>query len=169
MPSWISAVMPLAVLIPTVAVQFYFKWFPDVADQKRHVRIVFVALGNLLSFGLPLTFLIRFATSNAPVTPATVIEVVIDAMCLTFSGVLVLIGLFAGKLIRRMIDSLMFQSRVLRSNVDNTERILKIVEEYREALVCIGKDLRLSPATRTEIDRILAGASTEAKPPRPRD
>jgi hypothetical protein len=38
MPTWIMSAINIVVAICAIAVQFYFRWVPDIEVQKRHIK-----------------------------------------------------------------------------------------------------------------------------------
>ncbi len=69
MSNWIGEVaVPILIGVATLVAQFYFKWGPDVKEQKRQLRRGTWWLYNILFAGSQLFALCVIATKKGPVT-----------------------------------------------------------------------------------------------------
>lgn len=78
MSAWIPVVVNVIVFGGGIALQFYFKWVPDVEQQKQHARRVRKWLSTVLWWTLDCGNLVLFswdlylaAHHKGPVTPAS--------------------------------------------------------------------------------------------------
>jgi hypothetical protein len=138
MPSWvISITVPLVILFVNIAAQFYFRWVPNIEDQKRHLKTIGSRFMDVISFVAVAYWLYGLTRRGEPVTPWFVVEVSLAATCLCFVVVM--------NVVLRLVD--------LTS--DHVRRLISLAWMYREALVRIGKDPALSAETVRELEVIL--------------
>ena len=157
MPNWItSVVVPVGILVLTLAAQFYFKWVPNIEDQKRHARAAAGLAADFLCVGGSATWLYALAQRNGPVTPAFVVEVSLSTACVCFVIVIIVIDKFlSGKHVKSIIEAFNQQLSVLKVNADHTGRIIGIAEKHDAALRCIAEDTQLSAETNKKLERIM--------------
>ncbi len=162
MPVWLPTVAAaLLICLVGVALQFYFKWVPEVSDQKRHVKRFLLAAYWALIVAVQAFSLYIDSKSKAPVTPSFVVWVAISAAGLAFAVVLIviqlLLGMYAGSkdpfsalagLLQGMLDESFLQMEIDRSQS-------KIMYSLFNAVTAIIKDKHLSPETVSAVEKAL--------------
>jgi hypothetical protein len=169
MPTWITAVtVPLVIALANLFALFYFKWVPNVDEQKRHIkRAAWLAL-DVLTLAIQVASLWFLATHvHGPVTPMTTVAIALSAGCFFFCVIVTIIRRWLLRLIERLIDG----NENLLDNSDrilnNADRHLTITERQGDALRTIADDPVLSIETARAV-RALLGSREDASSPTPK-
>ena len=92
--------MPIFILTANLAAQFYFKWVPDINDQKRHLRTGGWWALDIVSVGSLFGILYNLAGTEGPVTHGFVVAVAVTASLCVLSIVVIGIRRSASRLLR---------------------------------------------------------------------
>ncbi len=140
MLTWLLSFLGIIVALISLAAQFYFRWVPDVEEQKRHVKRAFGWCLDFSVFSLLVLNFVLEASRKGPVTPFFVVEVAVNVGIATLYLVL------------------FFYRRWSLEKVDTP--LLDITGEILNCLEIIAKDQNLSEQTVGKLRRKLYG-----KPP----
>ena len=157
MPNWMTAVVvPVAIVLLNLAAQFYFKWVPDVEDQKRHLTRAFWWAADILSFVWMGYWLYAYAHSKQAVTPVFVVVVSFTTASLAFCAIMIFFrrSILNG-LLRQHFDHF---GRLLDhedKNMEIRDLHLKATKQHRDALCTLSNDPNLSPETAQALRAIL--------------
>lgn len=76
MPIWVTVLIAFTTLTANIAIQFYFRFVPDVERQKDHLKSIWTGtkalaswLSNILWFGIGVWALYEASQHKGPVTP----------------------------------------------------------------------------------------------------
>lgn len=172
MPTWITGVLvPLTILCATLTANFYFKWVPDVEEQKRHLRAMGGWLIDILALVSSCFWLYGFTQRKAAVTPGFVVEVSLAAVCLCSVVLLVLAErILSSKTCRKIFEVLTGHLSVTTQSVDALGTLAMIAERHTQALARIAEDSRLSRATQDALQEILQlETATTTNPKQPEE
>jgi len=166
MSTWVAAVVtPCVLALVNLVALFYFKWVPNVEDQKRHVKHVgaWVLDGLNLSSGAgALYFLMK---SKHPVTPVFVVGVALVAGLEVLSLVLFAFRRWIlGGLFRAYLDGLGLVAEMTDRHTDAFDRLqrsadrhIAITERLFEAFCVLADDPNLSPETTKALRTLMDG------------
>lgn len=164
MPTWVTGILvPFIIASVTIAAQFYFKWVPNVEEQKRHVRMATSWLADILLVLASIWWLWRFTKHQGPVTPGFVVEVSLAGENLGFVVILVAANRFiSGKTFRRFMDGIRGHLGLTERNIDHTGRLIEIAKVHSDALLILANDLQLSPNAAKALQEILGPYATSS-------
>jgi len=150
---WLPVLIAIFTVSAGIAAQFYFKWVPDVEEQKRHLRSGFWWTVDVIGIGGRLGSLIAL-----DLLPGSASRV--DAAVAGLAG-----GFFALMailvLLRRVIFAQMAGSARAASEVRGD--LIPFFMDFTEALAVIAEDPNLSTGTKEALSAVLFGAE-EARP-----
>jgi hypothetical protein len=135
MSDWVRYLgVPLLICAVTLVAQIYFKWVPQVEDQKRHLRRAGLSLWHVI-FGASQIFAFSaLALSKRPVQGVEVVcAALIAGLGATYISLLVLKRLVL-PVIGRHLDTASAVIRALEMLADEAE----LSEETREGLKKLG-------------------------------
>jgi len=76
MSSWMTAIaVPLTILTANIGVQIYFKWVPDIEDQKRQFKRVASWVFDILTVAVQVVSFYLLALDKGPITGGFVVKV----------------------------------------------------------------------------------------------
>ena len=141
MPVWLAILIPIFTVSAGVATQFYFKWVPDIAEQKRHVNRAGDYLFKGLMLGIQVWGVYFFVVSSTAVTKTFV----------------VIIAAFIGGIVFS-IGSLIFTffiNRMFASFVQLAAQQMTLLQIHGEVFRMLAADKGLPDETVRNVEAIL--------------
>ena len=157
--TWLTAIGTLIALAALIT-QFYFKWVPNVEDQKRHVKLTAMWVMDILTVGVQVVAIYLLAQFKGPVTPDLVVRVSIGACCLVLCGALITIRRLVLGYMRESLHDL---GRLSGTNGHGAidfgwmQQHVAVTQKIIDALDFLAKDPNLSAETVQAIRTILNG------------
>lgn len=149
MSNWVSTLLvPLAIALGNVAVQFYFKLVPDRLDILQHLTTVGWWALDIFSVGIQSHALYRLANQSGPVTSHFVVEACVLTCCELGTVVLIIFRRFTATVLGRS------SSHVGRI-VDTMGWHLNAIQNHEDALLRLADDPALSADTAEDIRAIV--------------
>ena len=166
MPAWVPAVaVPFVIAFTSLAAQFYFKWVPDVEEQKRHLRQARTWAADILGLALQAASLYALLQGKGPVTRGFVVGAALTVSC---SFVCVLLIVFRRWFLEGFMERFLHNFERLMDqtgqHISVTGRHIEVTEQHKRALQLIATDPNLSRETVRELRAILLPPGDPASP-----
>jgi uncharacterized membrane protein HdeD (DUF308 family) len=153
MPIWVPTAISIFFGLASIFTMFYFKWVPDIEDQKRHMKGVGWWLFDLMTLGGQIVSIYMLAQRKGPVTPVFVVGAALIVgglvLCIILFGFRrwVLFGFFRKLLddVRKLIEIEKQQQEQIGRFLGLVERIEGSVWEHGKVLAILANEPNLSP------------------------
>jgi hypothetical protein len=158
MPSWaITILVSFGTLAVNIGIQFYFKFVPNVEDQRRHLKTTFFVLVDVIVLSVQGYMLYGMAQLKGPVDHRSIVDVSLATGALFMN--------FALVLFRRWVP---WQYRVFQKYMELHGEHVHITREIVDVLKILAKDSNLSDDTMQAIRPLVYGPErknlTEGEP-----
>ncbi len=175
MPIWVTAIIiPAVIALANIATLFFFKWVPEVENQKRYLKRAGFWVMGILTVGAQGTVLYFLSQpKGGVVTPRFVVSVALAASGAVFCAILIVYrrwilgGLMESSLdvFGRLIDNTSRQSDNFGWLLKFTDRHVAETERHEEALRLLSCDPNLSAETVQALRALLNGQLKTSEAP----
>jgi hypothetical protein len=134
MSPWLTGVaLPLTILMANIGAQIYFKWVPDIEEQKRQLKRFASWVFDIVTLAAQVYCFYFLARVKGPITGAFVVGVSLFAGLAVASFILALFRrIFRGEHIKDFFDILRLIAEVSDRHTESFRGLLSVIRRHAQ-------------------------------------